>query len=472
MSDFPETEVDWLVIGAGPGGYVAAIRAAQLGKSVALVDKSAHLGGTCLNVGCIPSKAMLHSTEQFRWMRDSAKAHGVEVEGLRLNLESLQKRRLSVVESMRKGVRQLVEGRKVEVVQGLACVTAPGKVEVTQDSGVRRFRAERILIATGSEPVGLPFLPFDGKQVVSSTEALEFDAVPSSLIVIGGGAIGLELGSVWQRLGSKVTVLEFLPNIAATADVDLSKAAERLFTRQGMHVLTSTRVTEGSIREGRVSLKAIRNNVEMMLDAEKVLVCVGRRPFTQGLGLEALGVKLDAKGRIEVDGHYETNLKGIHAIGDVISGPMLAHKAEEEGVAVVESVVQGHGHVDADLIPNVIYTDPELASVGLTEAQAREVHGEVKVGRFNFAANGRAVASDHAHGLVKVIAHAKTDRILGVHLLGHGASELIASAVAHMTYGASSEDLARTMHAHPTLSEAMKEAALACDGRSLHALRP
>jgi len=470
MSDSPRS-FDLTVIGSGPGGYVAAIRAAQLGFKTALIEKDPYLGGTCLNVGCIPSKALLHSTEQFAFARHHAATHGIEFEGLSINLTKLQERRKSVVESMRSGVKQFVGGRKVEIIHGHASLLEPGRIRVFQKESPIDIETRHTLIATGSVPVQLPFLPFDGHKVVSSTEALAFKEIPESLVVIGAGAIGLELGSVWNRLGSKVTILEFLPKIAAGNDDDISKAAERIFRKQGLNILTNTKLLEGVVAGSVVALKAEKDGTELMLEANRVLVSVGRKPYTEGLGLETVGVELDERGRIKTNVHFETNVPGIYAIGDVIAGPMLAHKAEEEAVAVVEQLADGYGHVDYDLIPGVIYTDPEIAAVGLTEEAARAKYGEVNVGKFNIGANGRAIASDHNQGLVKVIAHAKTDRILGVHIIGHQASEMIAAAVAHMEYGGSAEDLARTVHAHPTISESMKEAALAVDGRAIHALR-
>jgi dihydrolipoamide dehydrogenase len=471
MSENAKT-FDLTVIGSGPGGYVASIRAAQLGFKTALIEKDPYIGGTCLNVGCIPSKALLHSTEQFAFLSNHAARHGIEAEGVRMNLEVLQGRRKTVVESMRNGVRQLVSGRDVEIIHGHASILGPGNIRVFQKQAPIEITSKYILIATGSYPVELPFLPFDGKHVVSSTEALAFDAVPESLIVVGGGAIGLELGSVWSRLGTKVTIVEFLPRIAAGCDADISKATERILKKQGMYILTNTKITEGNVSDGMVSLKAIKEDIELMLDASKVLVAVGRQPFTEGLGVEAEGIEMDSKGRIITDAHYQTSIPGIYAIGDVIAGPMLAHKAEEEGVALVEFLKEGYGHVNYDLIPNVIYTDPEIASVGLTEEAASEKYGAVKIGKINIGGNGRAIASGHDQGMVKIIAHGETDKILGVHIIGAQASELIASAVAHMEYGGSAEDLARTVHAHPTISESIKEAALAVDNRSIHALQP
>lgn len=470
MSDHAKT-FDLTVIGSGPGGYVAAIRAAQLGFKTALIEKDPYLGGTCLNVGCIPSKALLHSTEEYAFLTQHAARHGIEADGVRMNLDILQGRRNTVVESMRNGVEKLVSGRDVEIIQGHASILGPGKIRVFQKEAPIEITSKYILIATGSCPVELPFLPFDGENIVSSTEALTFDEVPESLIVVGGGAIGLELGSVWNRLGTKVTVVEFLPRIAAGCDADISKAAERILKKQGLYILNNTKIIEGDVSKGMVCLKAMKEDIELMLDASKVLVSVGRQPFTEGLGVETAGIRLDSGGRIVTDSHYQTSIPGIYAIGDVIAGPMLAHKAEEEGVALVEFLKNGYGHVNYDLIPNVIYTDPEIASVGLTEEAASEKYGTVKVGKFNIGANGRAIASDHNQGMVKIVAHEKTDRLLGVHIIGAQASELIASAVAHMEYGGSAEDLARTVHAHPTISESIKEAALAVDDRSIHALQ-
>lgn len=462
---------DLVVIGSGPGGYVAAIRAAQLGFKTAIIEKNPFLGGTCLNVGCIPSKAMLHSTEQFAFAKNDAAAHGIEFERMNINLSTLQNRRKSVVDTMSAGVHQLLSKRDIEIIYGHASLLEPGKVRVFQKEAPIDIVSKHIIIATGSVPIQLPFLPFDGEHVVSSTEALTFSKVPESLIIVGGGVIGLELGSVWNRLGTKVTIIEFLPNIAAGNDEDVVKAAERVFRKQGLNLLTDTKLTDGVVAGSVVSITAEKGGVELMLEAEKVLVAVGRRPYTEGLGLETVGVELNDRGRIKTDEHFQTSVKGIYAIGDVTEGPMLAHKAEEEGVALVERLATGYGHVNYDLIPGVIYTDPEIASVGLTEQAAKEKYGEVKVGKFNLGANGRAVASDHKQGFAKVIAHRETDRILGVHIIGHQASELIASAVAHMEYGGSAEDLGRTVHAHPTISECIKEAALAVDGRAIHSLK-
>ena len=461
---------DLAIIGAGPGGYVAAIRAGQLGLRTLLIEKG-ELGGTCLNVGCIPSKALLQSTGHYAFLKDGAKAHGVESDGLRLDLGRMLQRKNGVIASMRKGVSQLVSSRGVEILKGQAVIERAGLLKVTTAEGERIIEARSILIATGSEPVALPFLPFDGKHVVSSTEALSFESVPSRLLVIGGGAIGLEMASIWNRLGSEVTVLEFLPRIAPASDVEVGSALEKTLTRQGIRISTDTRITGGSVGPDGVTLEAMKGDNPLSFTGDKVLIAVGRKPFTDGLGLEGVGVARDSKGRIDVDDRFSTNVPGIYAIGDVITGPMLAHKAEEEGIVFVERLAGLVSPYHPDLVPSVIYTDPEVASAGLSEAEAISRFGEVRIGRCQIAGNGRAIASGYASGMVKIISHAKDDRILGVHILAHGASELIASAVGHMTYGGSAEDLARTVHAHPTLSESLREAALSADGRPIHALR-
>ena len=460
---------DVLVIGAGPGGYVCAFRAAQLGLRVGLVEKEPTLGGTCLNIGCIPSKALLHSTEVLVTARDHGAAHGLSFTDLQVDLAKLLARKDEVVKKLTGGIAQLAKGRKVEVLTGRGRLLGNGRVEVTGSDGAKVYEAKNIVIATGSAPVELPFLPFDRKVVVSSTEALAFTKVPKRLVVVGGGAIGLELGSVWARLGSDVTIVEFLPRIAATYDDDITRVAERIFKKQGLKIETGTQVTGLKKVKGGVQLLAKKGDQEVSFSADVVLVAVGRMPFTEGLGLEAAGVTVE-KRRIVVDHDLRTNVAGVWAIGDVVTGPMLAHKAEEEGVAVAERIAGHAGHVNYDVIPNVIYTDPEIAAVGLTEAEAKSRNLPVKVGKFNLAANGRALATDATDGLVKIIAHAETDRLLGVQVISRHASELIASAVAHLEYGGSAEDLGRTVHAHPTLSEALKEAALAVDKAAIHAM--
>ncbi|KAF0095573.1 MAG: dihydrolipoamide dehydrogenase [Puniceicoccaceae bacterium 5H] len=467
MSD---TSFDVIVIGSGPGGYVCAIRAAQLGLKTAVVERDSALGGTCLNVGCIPSKALLHSSEFYHEVSQSEN-HGVKVDGLKLDLAQMMKRKDEVVKRMNGGVKMLMDKRKITVFEGTGELQGEGKVKVTPSKGdAQTLEGKNIVIATGSAPVELPFLKFDGKHIVSSTEAIAFDEVPPRMLVIGGGAIGLELGCVWSRLGSEVTVIEFLPTIAAGSDDDISKLAERVFKKQGLKIATKTKVTGAEVKDGVVKLTAEQKDKEVTYEAEKVLLAVGRRAYTEGLGLDKAGVEADERGRVKVDEHLRTSAKGVWAIGDVVAGPMLAHKAEEDGVAVAEWIAGKAGHIDWDLVPGVIYTDPEIANVGLTERAAKEQGIDVKVGKFALAANGRAVAQDATDGVVKIIADAKTDKILGAAIIARGASEMIANIVAHMTYGGSAEDLGRTIHAHPTVSESIKEAALAVDKQAIHSV--
>jgi len=461
---------DVAVIGAGPGGYVCAFRAAQLGLKVALVEKRATLGGTCLNVGCIPSKALLYSSEQFVFARDHAAGHGIGTGPVTADIGALMRRKDAVVAKLVGGVAALAKARKVAVVTGEASFASPTVLSVRGPGGATSLSARNFVIATGSAPVELPFMRFDGATVVSSDQAIAFDAVPASLVVVGGGAIGLELGSVWARLGSRVTVVEFLPKIVAGYDDDVVRAFSRLLQRQGLSIETGAKVTGMRAAGGKAVLAAEREGAALEFRAEKILVAVGRRPYTDGLGLEAAGVALDERRRVKVDGRLRTGVPGIWAIGDVVAGPMLAHKAEEDGVAVAEWIAGRAGHIDWDLVPAVVYTDPEVASVGLGEDAARAAAIPVKVGRFNFAANGRAIASDSTDGFAKIVADAKSDRILGAQILGRGASELIAEVVAHMAYGGSAEDLGRTIHAHPTLGESLKEAALAVSKSAIHAI--
>ncbi len=466
-----EPTFDIAVIGSGPGGYVAAIKAAQLGFKTALIEKSKHLGGTCLNIGCIPSKALLHSTEMYHFAAHGADAHGIDLTNLSINIEKLMAKKDKVVGQLCGGVAQLMKANKVTVFNGLGSIKSNSRIEVTGRKGEDTVTARHIIIATGSTSVELPFLPFDGETVVSSTEALAFDKVPEKMVVVGAGAIGLELGSVWSRLGAQVDIIEFLPVIAPTFDKDVSKLAERVFKKQGMQFHLSTKVTGISKKSGKNILTAENKKGEVVeFECDKVLVAVGRKPHTESLGLAAVGIETDDQGRIPVDKHFKTSADGIYAIGDVIAGPMLAHKAEEEGVACVERIAGQAGHVNYDVIPNVIYTEPEISSVGLTQAAAKDQGLDVKVGKFNFMANGRAIAMDATEGFAKVIADKETDRILGVQIIGKGSSEMIASAVAHMEYGGSAEDLGRTIHAHPTISEAVKEAALAVDGKAIHSV--
>jgi dihydrolipoamide dehydrogenase len=461
---------DVVVIGAGPGGYVCAFRAAQLGLRVALVEKRATLGGTCLNVGCIPSKALLYSSEQLVFARDHAAEHGITTGAVAADVGALMRRKDAVVSRLVGGVAALAKARKVAVLTGEASFESPKLLSVRGPGGTVSVSARNFVIATGSAPVELPFMKFDGKTVVSSDQALSFEAVPASLAVVGGGAIGLELGSVWARLGSSVTVVEFLPKIVAGYDDDVVRAFSRLLQRQGLKIETGAKVAGLRTEGGRAVLTAEREGKKLEFQAEKVLVAVGRRPYTDGLGLEKAGVALDSKMRVAVDSRLRTGTPGIWAIGDVVAGPMLAHKAEEDGVAVAEWIAGKAGHVDWDLVPSVVYTDPEVAAVGLGEDAARAASVPIRVGRFNFAANGRAIANASTEGYAKIVADARTDRILGAQILGRGASELIAEVVAHMAYGGSAEDLARTIHAHPTAGEALKEAALAVSKSAIHAI--
>lgn len=470
-SDSTENSFDLIVLGAGPGGYVCAIRAAQLGLKTALVDRRETLGGTCLNVGCIPSKALLHSTELLVAARDHGKQHGIDAGEVKVDLDGLMKNKDAVVKKLVGGVKQLVKGRKIETFQGTGSFVDKGTVEVDGPDGKTTLTGKHIVIATGSCSVELPPLPFDGEAIISSDEAIALKEIPEKLVVVGGGAIGLELGSVWQRLGAKVDIVEFLPRIAAGFDEEVSKLAERIFKKQGLSIHKSTKVTGfHKAKKGGLVVEAEAKGKTVEFEADKVLVCVGRAPVTESLNLEAIGLKLDDRKRVPVDERFATPVKGIYAIGDVICGPMLAHKAEEEGVALAELLAGKAGHVNYEVIPNVIYTDPEIASVGLSLEAAKEKGLEVKTGKFPIVANGRALAMNATDGVMIVHADAKTDRILGVQMMARSASEIIASAVTHMEYGGSAEDIARTVHAHPTLSEAFKEAALAVDGRSLHSL--
>jgi len=459
---------DLVVIGSGPGGYVAAIRGAQLGLSTAIVEKDKNLGGTCLNVGCIPSKALLHSTEMYHFAGHGAAGHGIDLTNLSISISKLMEKKSKTVDQLRNGVRQLMKANKIKVFNGLGSLEGEHKVRVHGGKDDADIEAKHIILASGSVPVELPFLKFDGESVVSSDQAIAFDKVPEKLCVVGCGAIGLELGSVWARLGAQVEMIEFLPAIAPTFDKDVSKMAQRLFKQQGMNFHLKTKVTGVKKEGGKLVLTAEKKDEEVEFEAGKILVAVGRKPYTEGLGLGKAGIELDDKGRIPVDARYKTSASGVYAIGDVIAGPMLAHKAEEEGVACVERIAGQAGHVNYDVIPNVIYTEPEIASVGLTAEAAKEKNIEIKTGKFNLAGNGRAIATDATDGFVKVIADAGTDRLLGVQVIAKNGSELIASAVAHMEYGGSAEDLGRTVFAHPTLSESIKEAALAVGGNAIH----
>lgn len=458
-------EHDLLVIGAGPGGYVAAIRAAQLGLNVGCVEKESALGGTCLRIGCIPSKAMLESSELFAEAKSKFAAHGLKISGLELDLPAMLKRKDQVVTMLTKGIEGLFKKNKVTRYSGAASFVGPRAVEVTGKEGKTTITAKNIIIATGSKPALLPGIELDGDRVGTSTEALSYPDVPKHLVVIGAGYIGLELGSVWLRLGAKVTVVEYLDRILPGMDSEIAAEAKKIFEKQGFEFRLGKKVTAARAKDGGAIVEC---EGDEPIACDRVLVSVGRKANTDGLNLEKAGVKLDARGRIEVDPHFATSAPGIFAIGDVIAGPMLAHKAEEEGVACAEQLVKGHGHVDYATIPGVCYTHPEIGSVGLTEEQLKEQGVPYRKGSFPFRANGRAQSLGQLDGRVKILAHEKTDRILGVHIIGPRAGELIAEAVTAMAFGASSEDLARVCHAHPTLPEAIKEAALAVDGRAIH----
>jgi dihydrolipoamide dehydrogenase len=459
---------DLLIIGAGPGGYVAAIRAAQLGMRVACVEKDA-LGGTCLNVGCIPSKALLDSSELFYQARTVFGRHGIQVDHVGLDVSAMMSRKDQIVHTLAHGIAGLFRRHHVEAIQGTARILSPTAVEVRQHDGVSVFNTRQILIATGSIPVALPALPFDGRHILSSTEALVLPEVPTQLVVIGAGAVGLELGSVWSRLGAEVRIIEFTDGILPGMDRDMTVQLQRLLDNQGLAFHLQTRVESAEVRDGTVCLTLKSSAEPRTVECDRVLVAVGRRPYIEGLGLGELGMALDAQGRIVVNRRFETSAPGIYAIGDVIGGPMLAHKAEEEGLAAVEGMAGQARSVSYLAIPNVVYTFPELASVGLTEAEAHARGFAVRVGRFPLAANGRAQCLDATDGLVKVVGDARTDRLLGVHILAARASDLIAEGAVAIEFAASVEDLALSVHAHPTLPEAIKEASLAVLKRAIHA---
>jgi dihydrolipoamide dehydrogenase len=461
----PET-YDVVVIGGGPGGYVAAIRAAQLGMKVACVEKRGSLGGTCLNVGCIPSKALLQSSEKFVEAGHALAAHGVKVEGVGLDLKTMLARKDKVVGENTRGVEYLFKKNKVAWLKGAGRIAAADTVEVGGES----IKTKAIVIATGSDVVSLPGVEIDEKRIVSSTGALELAEVPKRFVVIGGGYIGLEMGSVWRRLGAEVTVVEFLDRITPGMDAEIAKSLQRLLQKQGFAFKLGTKVVGAKVGNKGVALalELAQGGAREELTADVVLVAVGRRPYTDGLGLDAAGVALDEKKRVKVDGQFRTNVAGIFAIGDVIAGPMLAHKAEDEGSAVAEIIAGQKPHIDYDAIPAVIYTQPEVASVGKSEEDLKTAGVGYVVGKFPFTANGRARCNGDTEGFVKILADPKTDRMLGAHIIGADAGTMIAELALAMEYGASSEDVARTSHAHPTLPEAVKEAALAVAKRAVH----
>ncbi|MDT8330757.1 dihydrolipoyl dehydrogenase [Roseomonas gilardii] len=457
---------DVIVIGAGPGGYVCAIRAAQLGMKVACVEKRATLGGTCLNIGCIPSKALLQSSENYEEAAHHFAEHGIGVGQLTLDLARMQARKGEVVGANVKGVEFLFKKNKVTWLKGAGKITAPGKVEVEGTT----YETKNIIIATGSDSAPLKGVEVDETQIVTSTGALELETVPGHLVVIGGGVIGLELSSVWRRLGAEVTVIEFLDRLVPGMDGEIARQFERVLSKQGIKFKLKSKVTGATKGKDGVTLtvEPAAGGTAEEIKADVVLLAIGRRPYVEGLGLDAVGVALDERGRVKVDGHFATNVPGIYAIGDVIAGPMLAHKAEEEGVAVAEILAGQHGHVNYAAIPGVVYTWPEVASVGETEETLKEAGTAYKVGKFPFTANGRARAMGTTDGFVKILADKETDRVLGAHILGPDAGTLIAELVMAIEFGASAEDVARICHAHPSLNEAVKEAALAVDGRALH----
>jgi dihydrolipoamide dehydrogenase len=462
---------DLIVIGTGPGGYVCAIRAAQLGMKTAVVEKDATFGGTCLNVGCIPSKAMLHASELYEEAGNSFAEMGIKVGKPSVDLPALHKYRLQNVESNVKGVDFLFKKNKIEAFRGTGRIVAPGKVEVKSGDGkAQTLETKAIVIATGSDVARLNGIDIDEKRIVSSTGALELANVPRKLLVVGAGIIGMELGSVWRRLGAEVTVVEFLDHILPGIDSEVARQFHRLQQRQGIAFKLSSKVTgvDASGKTLKVKVEPVEGGAAEAIEADVVLVAIGRVPYTEGLGLEATGVKKDNRGRVIVDAQYRSNVVGIYAIGDVIAGPMLAHKAEEEGVAVAEILAGQAGHVNYGVIPNVVYTRPEIASVGKSEEELKAVGITYNAGKFPFSANARARANLATDGFVKILADAKTDRVLGVHVLGPDAETMIAEAAIAMEFGAASEDIARTCHAHPTLSEAMKEAALAVAKRAIN----
>ena len=469
MSD--STQFDITIIGSGPAGYIAAIKSAHLGFKTALIEKSQNLGGTCLNVGCIPSKALLHSSEIYHTLNHNASAHGIKASSLNVDIPVMMQKKDKTVQQLRLGIEHLMKKNKIKVFQGTASFKSTTELSIhddTSDKEAEVISSKKIIIATGSKPKEIPNLPIDGENIVTSDHAIAFVDIPTKLAVVGAGAIGLELGSVWSRLGAKVDVIEFLPQILAGYDKDIADQSQKIFKKQGLNFHLNTKVTDCKTDKKQVVLKLESNGKTDSLEADKVLVAIGRVPNTENLNLEAIGLKTDPHGRITVNDNYQTEIDSIYAIGDVIEGPMLAHKAQEEAIACIELIANQAGHVNYEVIPNVVYTEPEIASVGLTEAKAKEQNLSIKVGKFNLSANGRAIASDATDGSVKIISDAKSDRILGIQLIAKGGSEMISACVAHMEYGGSSEDIARTVHAHPTLSESIKEAAMNVYDRAIH----
>ncbi len=468
-----QSTYDLVIIGSGPGGYVAAVRAAQLGMSVACIEKNECLGGVCLNVGCIPSKALLDSSEYYHLAKHQMAAHGVKTGDVRLDLKTMMARKDQVVADLTANVQKLLERNGIAIIYGTASVLAAGTVSVAPSSGKgdsRELKAGKILLATGSAPVTVPGLEFDGNRIVSSTEALAFTSVPKKLGVVGGGYIGLELGSVWNRLGSEVTVIEMLPKIATGMDGQVGRTLDRLLRSQGMVFKMNTRVEKAQVKGNKVQVTLNTSDGSETAAFDRLLVAVGRHPLTEGLGLKGVGVKTDPRtGQIIVDSTYRTSAAGIYAIGDLVAGPMLAHKASAEGIAAVETMAGLPGEVNYDAVPAVIYTWPEVASVGLTEEQVKEKQIPYCTGSYPFTGAGRARCMGETDGFVKIIAHSRTDRILGVHIIGPRAADMISEAVLAMEFGASSEDIARTVHGHPTFAEALQEAAMGVRKCSIYA---
>jgi len=466
-----ENSFDLVVIGAGPGGYVAAIRAAQLGLNVACIDKRKSLGGTCLNIGCIPSKALLQSSEHYAHALHGLEAHGVKVGKVTIDLDAMMAHKDKVVSDNTKGIDFLFKKNKVTPFHGTARIKSVSEVEVTGEDGkTQTLTAGSILIATGSESAPLPGLEIDEERIVTSTGALSLKSVPKHLVVVGAGYIGLEMGSVWARLGSEVTVVEFLDRITPGMDGEVAKAFQKVLEKQGMTFRLGTKVTGAELLKSKIKLtvEPAKGGDADTIDCDTVLVAIGRRPFTQNLGLDTVGVETDERGFIRIDEHFQTNVEGIFAIGDCVPGPMLAHKAKDEGVAAAEIIAGETGHVNYGVIPGIVYTWPEVASVGKTEEALKDAGVEYKAGKFPFSANGRARAANDTEGFVKILSDAKTDQVLGAHIIGPDAGTLIHEIVIAMEFGASAEDIARSCHGHPTLSEAVKEAALAVDGRTIH----
>ncbi len=461
---------DVIVIGGGPGGYVCAIRAAQLGLKTACVESRATLGGTCLNVGCIPSKSLLNLSDNYIKAKKDFDKQGIELSDIKLNINKMMSNKDKSVQVLTKGVEFLFKKNKVTHLKGKGVLFSKNDVVVYENEKKYSYKAKNIVIATGSFPTSLPGVEIDEKNIVSSTGALSFSEVPKNLVVIGGGYIGLEMGSVWSRLGSKVTVLEYLDFITPGMDREISNEFKKILTKQGIDFKLNNKVTAVTNVKNKVIVEFINNetSAKNKIECDKVLVSVGRRPYTDGLNLQKIGIKKDSKGTIEVNNKLQTSIKNIYAIGDVIKGPMLAHKAEEEGIAVAEILAGQAGHVNYDVIPGVIYTSPEVATVGKTEEQLKSENESYKVGKFPFLANSRAKVNNETDGFVKILAHAKTDKVLGVHIIGPHSGDMIAEMALAMEFGASAEDIARTCHAHPTHTEAIKEAALAVDKRPIH----